>query len=76
LQAVRFQFLKEGRWLPREKQLLSAFDDRDRELGLACREALRAASADRVRLSQPIIERLTGSNRFFAWESSRQEVLG
>ncbi len=74
LQAVRFQFLKAGQWLPREKQLLSAFDDLDRNLSLACREALRAVPADRVRLSQPIIERLTGSNRFFAWESPRQEV--
>lgn len=76
LQAIRLRFLQEGRWLPREKQLLGALDDFDRDLGLACREAIRAMPAERVRLSQPIIEGLAGSSHFFAWESSRQEVGG
>lgn len=74
LQAIRLRFLQEGRWLPREKQLLGALDDLDRDLGLACREALRPIPAERVRLSQPIIEGIAGSSRFFAWESSRQET--
>ncbi len=76
VQAVRARFLQEGRWLPREKELLTALDALDPELGASCRGALRAETRARLGIVKPIVERIAGSSCFFAWEGAPQVTRG
>jgi len=74
-EAVKLQFLQQGRWLPRYKVLLSDLDDLDPELGHAVRLALRCPNLDeRLALATPVIQRVVGASGFFEWESEPQHL--
>jgi hypothetical protein len=70
IEAVNFQFLRQGRWLPHEKTMLSELEHLDPGLGASVRRALGARDLDeRLARATSIIERIAGASGFFEWES-------
>ncbi|CAN5423902.1 hypothetical protein BH09CHL1_BH09CHL1_20530 [soil metagenome] len=74
LQAARLHFLQAGKWLPREKLLLSSLESLSPDLGQSIRGVFDAPRTHWVQLATPIIERVAGTARFFAWDSEPQPV--
>jgi hypothetical protein len=75
VEAVKWHFLNQGRWLPRSKALLADLDALDPDLGQAVRDALREPDLDRqLELAAPIVQRVVGHTGFFAWESTPQQL--
>jgi hypothetical protein len=74
LQTARLSLLQSGEWLPREKQLFDRLDTREPELGKDLRAIFAAPRTSWVGLAGPLIERVAGTARFFAWESTPQPV--
>lgn len=75
MQAARLVFLKAGRWLPREKDLLSELDMLKPSLASQCREIVRAGSIDeQLALARPFLHEIVGATGFFEWESDQQPV--
>jgi hypothetical protein len=74
IEAVKWHFLNQGRWLPRSKSLLADLDALDSGLGRAVRDALRATEIDRqLALAAPIVQRIIGHTGFFEWESTPED---
>ena len=75
VEAVKWHFLNQGRWLPRSKALLTDLDALDPGLGRAIRDALWEPALDRqIELATPIVQRIIGHTRFFEWESTPQPL--
>lgn len=73
LSAVRLLFLVEGRWIPREKDLLSELGTLHPEWSEVVRASLQSASVpERLGLASPFIEHVAGATGFFEWESAPQ----
>lgn len=68
--AARYRFVKERRWQPRNKELLTALDGLDAELATLVRQFYQASRLeDRIALARTIVERTMGATGFFEWES-------
>ncbi len=75
-EAVKLHFLRQGRWLPHFKTMLSELDDLDPDLGADVRAALRAFGLDeRIGLATPIIQRIVDAVGFFEWDSEPQHLV-
>lgn len=68
-------FARRGRPIPRWKELLSAAEALDPEVGLLARQFFRAVDVDeRVRLAGELHERVAGARGFFEWESPERDL--
>jgi hypothetical protein len=74
IQAAKLYFLQSGRWLPREKLLLSSLESLNPDLGRSLRAVFDAPRSRWVRMTTPIVEQIAGTARFFAWDSEPQPV--
>lgn len=75
IQSARLVFLKSGRWLPREKDLISDLEAMSPDLGDQCRRVIRATSIEeRLALAAPFVDQIAGATGFFEWESEQQPV--
>ncbi len=72
---LRYAFRAAGRFLPREKDLLSALEELDTPLAGLARGFYRADSLpERLALAEAIAGRTIGVRGFFEWESEVEEV--
>ena len=75
LDAIRLHYHQSGRWHPREKELLTALEVSDPELGSLARAAIRATPVDaRIDAAREIVARIVGVTEFFAWDSPPQQL--
>jgi hypothetical protein len=75
IEAAKYVFLANRRWLPRSKTLLADLDTLDPELGSDMRRALGPAGIDeRIELTESLAQRIIGATGFFEWESEPQEL--
>ena len=69
-EALRYAFRREGRFAPRDKDLLSATAGRDPALAAAAREALLSTDLSaRLRGAEEVARRALGVTGFYEWES-------
>jgi hypothetical protein len=72
---LRFPFLRTGRFLPRDKDLLTALQPLDPQLASLGRQFYAAPGlADRLRLAEMIAARSIQEQGFFEWESDFEEI--
>lgn len=72
---LRYRFLKAGRFLPRDKDLLTALDELDPELASAARSFYGGAGPGEIwDLGQRIADLTIGTRGFFEWESEPEDL--
>ena len=72
---LHFAFRRDGRFIPRDKDLLAALDSLDPELGTLARRFFAAASTDeRLRVAGEIADHTIGTRGFFVWESAEEPL--
>lgn len=75
IEAAKWHFLDQGRWLPRSKALLTDLEAFDSDLGQAVRSAIHEPDFDlQIELATPIVQRILGHTGFFEWESEPQHL--
>src|SRR5262249_1074834 len=68
-------YLRDGRWLPRSKELLSRLADVDPDLAALARRFYQATALDgRMSRATELVRRATGETGFFEWESDPEPV--
>lgn len=68
--ALHYRFLRDGRYIPREKELIKEITATDTALGkLANRFFSASPLSDLIIVGQQIIDRLEGEHGFFEWET-------
>jgi hypothetical protein len=74
---IRYNFIASGKYLPRNKELLSGIKALNPELGELVRSFyLTAECATRLKLATQIAERTIQEVGFFEWESLPEKVVG
>jgi hypothetical protein len=72
---IKYSFTKAGRFLPRHKELLSAFTKLDAETAELANKFFEAPALDlRLKLVEQIADRTIEARGFFEWETTPEEV--
>lgn len=72
---LHYHFLKQNRFIPRDKDLLKALDEQNPNLGQLSREFYRTANlTQRLQVAQQIADLTIETQGFFEWESQREQV--
>jgi hypothetical protein len=73
--ALRYHYMRNRTWIPREKDLFQDVDERWPGLGAFVREAFNSGSVVALsNMATEVVRTCTGGTRFFDWSSSRQEL--
>jgi hypothetical protein len=71
--AVRYLYLRAGRWLPRSKETLARLADFEPDLAALSRRFYQVSALDeRMNLATTIVTGATGEIGFFEWESDQE----
>lgn len=72
---VEYAFLARNRYLPRQKELLTALDALDAEAGALARAFYAAVgAADQLAAATALAAHVTGATTFFTWDSAQSPV--